>query len=408
MPAVTTAAAPKRAISRPAKSSEVIGHQQRSRRNHKAGLEGRPSPGRLFPQRDRQQHGAESRRIRRHDQCRTGELANTEQRGIDEGIVRTQTAPDEQREEDDRDGAAETDARRVPAPVVHLDDRKCQRGDTAGDQHRVKGIWPRCFVPGNFRKLPPADRHCNQADRNVDEEYPAPVCGHQQAADDRSERRREAADRGPRPHRGAAPIGRKYRQQQTQRGRRHQRRAGGLNHAKRDQGFDIDGGGAGRRCDGEQRHPEQEAQVPAVALGEAAEEHQQRRVGDRIAVQDPGHVLERGALEVPADIGQRHVDDEEIEIGEADAHADDRQYQGGRRRRSRRSRLTLAGSRKSDIAFNPVQRMYPFRRSADPWRYSPARCAIRPPRVFRNHPRIAAGQRSRGAWRPQCGIVPLA
>ena len=88
----------------------------------------------------------------------------------------------------------------------------------------------------------------------------------------------------------------KYRQQQTQRGRRHQRRAGGLNDAKRDQGFDIDGGGAGRRCDGKQRHPEQEAQVPAVALGEAAEEHQQRRVGDRIAVQDPGHVLERGAL----------------------------------------------------------------------------------------------------------------
>ncbi len=139
-------------------------------------------------------------------------------------------------------------------------------------------------MAGNFGQLPPADQHGDEPDRNIDDEYPAPVHRHQQSADDGSERRSEAADRGPGPHRRATMLGRKHRQQQAQRGRRHQRRARRLQHTKGNQHLDIVGRGTGGRRRSEQRDTEQKTQIPAIAFGEPSEEHQKRSVGDRIAV----------------------------------------------------------------------------------------------------------------------------
>ena len=68
-----------------------------------------------------------------------------------------------------------------------------------------------------------------------------------------------------------------------------------------------------------------------MALDQAAEEHEQRSIDDGVAVQDPGHVVERRIAEVLADVRQRDVDDEQVEIGHDEAGADDRQHLAGRR-----------------------------------------------------------------------------
>ena len=73
------------------------------------------------------------------------------------------------------------------------------------------------------------------ADRNVDEEHPAPRRLHEQAADDRTERGGERADRGPGSHRAHAPLGCGRGEQQTEAGRRQRGRTDGLQAAERDE-----------------------------------------------------------------------------------------------------------------------------------------------------------------------------
>jgi hypothetical protein len=87
------------------------------------------------------------------------------------------------------------------------------------------------------------------------------------------------------------------------------------------------GGTAGCRGDGEQRDAQQEAVLAPPALGEAAEEHQQRGVDDGVGVEHPGEVSQASLVQVPRDIGQGHVDDEQVEAGQDDPGAHDDQHQ---------------------------------------------------------------------------------
>jgi hypothetical protein len=98
--------------------------------------------------------------------------------------------------------------------------------------------------------------------------------------------------------------------------------------------------------------PSQEAQIAAVALGEPTEEHQQRSIGDRIAIEDPGQILERGIAKILRDVWQADIDDKQVEIGEADAHRYDREnlFRGSFRRA--RSRCD-AGRRVDRFGFRP-------------------------------------------------------
>ncbi len=86
---------------------------------------------------------------------------------------------------------------------------------------------------------------------------------------------------------------------------------------------------AGRRGEGEDRDAEQEAVLARVALGEPAEEDEQRGVDDRVGVQHPGEVAEPVGAEVLRHVRERDVDDEEVEAGEDDPGADDDHDQGG-------------------------------------------------------------------------------
>ncbi len=77
------------------------------------------------------------------------------------------------------------------------------------------------------------------------------------------------------------------------------------------------------------RHAEQKGAVAAVTVGEAAEEDQQRRVDDGVAVEDPRQLAQVRGVEIPGDLGQGHVDDEEVEAGQDHAGAHDHEHLPG-------------------------------------------------------------------------------
>ncbi|MGY4254457.1 hypothetical protein ACVI1L_001525 [Bradyrhizobium sp. USDA 4516] len=181
-------------------------------------------------------------------------------------------------------------------------------------------------MTGHFGQFQPADDQCDDADRDIDDEDPAPVEGDQHASRERAQCGGKAADRRPGAHRPGALLGRKRRQQQADRGWRHQCRTGRLRHAGDDQELDTGGQRTCRRRGREQRDAEQEAEIAAVAFGEPAEEHQQRRVGNGVGIEDPGQILKRGGAKFLRDVRQPDIDDEQIEIGEANSDRHDRKH----------------------------------------------------------------------------------
>ena len=124
----------------------------------------------------------------------------------------------------------------------------------ASDQRGAPAVGTRHVVAGNLGQPPQAERQRREAERQVDDEDPAPAEGDQHAADHRTEGRGQAADRGPGADRAAALLGREGGEQQAERGRCHQRRADRLGHAKADQAGHVVRGGAGGRGRGEERH----------------------------------------------------------------------------------------------------------------------------------------------------------
>ncbi len=215
-----------------------------------------------------------------------------EQLGIDKRVAGPQAVADEQREANDRGGDAQADAARGPSPIVHLHDREGQRADPTGNQQRGPRIGARHVVPRHLRQFPPADRQRHHTDGDVDQKDPAPARHHQQAAGDRPQCRGETADGRPGSHRAAAVFRGKRRQDQPDGCRRHQRRARCLYHPERDQHLDTIGRRTGGRGSGKQPDAKQKALIAAVTFGQAPEEHQQRRIGDRVTVQDPGQVFQ--------------------------------------------------------------------------------------------------------------------
>src|SRR5436190_5316 len=64
------------------------------------------------------------------------ERTDAEQVRIDKGVGRPKTVRNEPPEENDRRGAGSNDARRMPTPVVYLDDRENQGRHTGGHHYR--------------------------------------------------------------------------------------------------------------------------------------------------------------------------------------------------------------------------------------------------------------------------------
>ena len=116
---------------------------------------------------------------------------------------------------------------------------------------------------------------------------------------------------------------------QPEGGRGQQGRPGRLHEAEADEHPDAGGGGTRGRSRGEDRHAEEKGAVAPVTVGEASEEDQQRRVDDRVPVEDPGQLAQVRGPQVPGDLRQGHVDDEEVEAGQDHSGASDDEHLAG-------------------------------------------------------------------------------
>ena len=249
--------------------------------------------------------------------------------GWTSGLARPGAVHGEQAEQYHGAGQGGNRPGRAPAPGAPLHQPERQRPDSGRHQDRAQGVRPGHRVPGHVGQLQPAHHQGRHADGHVDQEHPAPAGGDEQAPDHRAEGRGQAADRRPGPYCAAPPLGRVRGEHQAQGGRCEQGRACRLDQPERHQHRHAGGGRAGRGRRGEDRHAQQEAVVPPVPVGQPAEEHQQRRVHDRVAVQHPGQLAQAGVAEVVGDLGQRHVHDEQVQAGQDHSRAHDGQHQAG-------------------------------------------------------------------------------
>ena len=158
-------------------------------------------------------------------------------------------------------------------------------------------------------------RKRRHAHRHVDPEHPAPVDLHQGAADHRSECRPQGAHRGPGAQ-GFGPNGRRYRgQQQRQRRGHHRPGARCLDDPGRDQRGHPGRQPAQHRAEAEQDQPAREEPPPPDPVGPPAGRHQDRGEHDRVGVEHPGQRAQAGARVIPAVVGERQVDDEQVQAG---------------------------------------------------------------------------------------------
>src|SRR5258706_15330208 len=111
-------------------------NQQRAGRHRETDLQSRPAPDHLIPQHHRQQKRAKGRRKRSDSQRGSRKRTDAEQVRIDKRVGRPKTVRNEPPEENDRRGAGSNDARRMPTPVVYLDDRENQGRHTGGHHYR--------------------------------------------------------------------------------------------------------------------------------------------------------------------------------------------------------------------------------------------------------------------------------
>ena len=168
-----------------------------------------------------------------------------------------------------------------------------------------------------LRDQPPGRRQGDQADRHVDpEDGPPSQAGHvrvdEHAADQLPADGRDAHDHAvdaDRAHPVAPGVGHAEDRHDV---RRHDRAAGPLHQARRDQEAGVGGEGAQRRREHEGGQADAEAPPAAVVVAEAPAAHQQGGAGQGVPGDQP---LDGGRARVQAalDVGQGHVDDEEVE-----------------------------------------------------------------------------------------------
>jgi hypothetical protein len=194
-----------------------------------------------------------------------------------------------------------------------LDEHGGQRGGRAEDERRAERVEP---LPGAARgggQQPPAREDRPEGDGQVDEEDPAPARREQQPADDGAAARAERGDGRPDPHDGRVLAGREGGQREPERCRDEHRARRRLQHPGGDEHAERGCGGAGGGREPEQRHPEQERGAAAGVVGEPPGGDEQRGEHDRVGVQHPGHVGERGVPERVAQRGERRADREQVE-----------------------------------------------------------------------------------------------
>ncbi len=295
-------------------------HQQRSGGDGESGAQCRVPPDLLAPQDRGQQHAGEGEGEQQGRGVGGGEDRHAQQRQFDDGgVVARRAAQEPAGKQGAREQAAQ-DPGREPAPFVGLDQGDGEGGDGGGEQDGAEQVGQRSGLLVVTRRGQYAGPHGDggDADRDVDDEHPAPVGLDQQSAEDRSEAGGDPADRGPGPD-GAGALGRGSGvQQQRERGRHQRGRARRLEHAG---GVEpADGRGERAECggDGEDGQPGKEHLAVADAVRQSSGGDQQRGEDDGVAVQHPGQGGQAAAVEVLLHRREGDVDDEQVEVRDED------------------------------------------------------------------------------------------
>ena len=158
------------------------------------------------------------------------------------------------------------------------------------------------------------DRQADEAEREVDEEDPAPVeAAGERAADERADGE-GGADRGAvGGERLAALLRLRERlREQGERDGEHDRRADALCGTRGVQHHDVRGRRAHERRDGEDREADGEQAATTEAVGQRAGRQHDGGERERVGVDDPLQAGEAG-VEVGGDVGERGVDDRDVE-----------------------------------------------------------------------------------------------
>ncbi len=204
-----------------------------------------------------------------------------------------------------------------PAPVVSLDDAEGQRAECRceeqGADHVGQPPAPRCAA---LHQLAAGGDHGRDAERDVDEERPAPAAKLDQGtADRRAEARGHRCRGAPEPDRVRPPVVREGCHDQGQRGRDQHRRAERLQDPRGDKHVD-----AGRRPTehgraGEDDHSCGEGPSSPQQVGQASADDEERREDDVVGVQHPRQLADRGAAEGLPDARKGDVDDGRVQEG---------------------------------------------------------------------------------------------
>ena len=166
------------------------------------------------------------------------------------------------------------------------------------------------------------ERDRDDADRQVDEEDPAPaeVRG-QQPARDRPDGGRRPVDRAPGAERDAAVPPGVGTADQRHRGREHRRPAQPLDAPGGDQHAHVRRQAAGQRRGREQDQPGQVQPLAPEPVGDAAHGQHQRAEHQRVQVDHPLQVGE-GRVQLAGHVRQRHVHDRHVDQQHEGAGAD--------------------------------------------------------------------------------------
>ena len=168
----------------------------------------------------------------------------------------------------------------------------------------------------------------DDADRDVEQEDPVPAqpLG-DGATHERADRDREPGDPAPRAEREGPSLRGNRGRQDRQAERRDDRATDALDGPGEDQDLAVRGEGGRERSGGEHDEADDEHPATAEAVTERGAGEQQHRERQRVGVDHPLELLERGA-KVLADHGQRGGDDEVVEGDHEQADRADRERPG--------------------------------------------------------------------------------
>ena len=185
------------------------GHHERSGRDRQTGLDRRVVPHVLQPQHYCEQRTGEGDVEQNRGRVGPREGTNPQQRRFDDGQWVTFGPHPESGDAGKAHRERDEITRRRPAPVRPFDERKRKRADADRDEHCSDKVGDAGDgVVARVRDDESGGDQRSDADRNIDDEHPAPRRLHQQTADHGAEGSCQRADCGPDADRANATRGR--------------------------------------------------------------------------------------------------------------------------------------------------------------------------------------------------------